>query len=417
MAAAVSLAAAPNVREITPAGITINGSDGDWDEPTADFLAEMYEAGKPEKDVLSHLYGRYDCATQTFYVHVVTVAGWVILPSDNDNYVKLGQTDKLVDGSDGDDGVPPDFAYVGQKAWEASFHLAPGSYLGDNGLNVHAQVVPVTLSSTSAVADRRMDAIIDCSAPPPTPTPVVPTPTPVVPTPTPVVPTPTPVVPTPTPVVPTPTPVVPTPTPVVPTPTPVVPTPSPSGGVEPSSAPEPPIDPPIIVGKVNDQGTADPNDDRIVAGATFEFRRDDGDGTYEPVGDDAPVLAEIDATSGFAVFMPSEPGDYWVTESTAPPGLSVADPILVHYTGSPENCGLTRGVLECVPDDDQSGGFLVVAVTDSPTGGVGPDDVTPPPTDTVTGDAGRMVDVAPAAVLILLVAIIALVGTRYRQSR
>ena len=31
---------------------------------------------------------------------VTTVTGWVIVPSDNDNYVKLGQTDKLVDGSD-----------------------------------------------------------------------------------------------------------------------------------------------------------------------------------------------------------------------------------------------------------------------------------------------------------------------------
>ena len=68
--------------------------------------------------------------------------GWNILPSNNDNYVKLGQTDKLVDGSSGSNGVPPDFAYIGATGWEAAFHLAPGSYFGDNGLNVHAQVVP-----------------------------------------------------------------------------------------------------------------------------------------------------------------------------------------------------------------------------------------------------------------------------------
>ena len=88
----------------------------------------------------------------------------------------------------------------------------------------------------------------------------------------------------------------------------------------------PPIDPPIIVPKVNDQGTPETSDDRIVPGATFEFRRDDGDGIYEPVGDDAPVLAEIDATNGFAVFTPAEPGDYWVTESTPPPGLESRRP-------------------------------------------------------------------------------------------
>ena len=121
----------------------------------------------------------------------------------------------------------------------------------------------------------------------------------------------------------------------------------------------------------------------------FEFRLDDGDGTYEPVGDDAPVLAEVSATYGFAVFTPTETGDYWVTESTAPPGLDTADPILVHYTASSENCGLAGSVLRCEPDDDQSGGFLIVVVADSPTGGVGPE-VTAPPTDTVTGDVSRI---------------------------
>ena len=43
-------------------------------------------------------------------------------------------------------------------------------------------------------------------------------------------------------------------------------------------------------------------------------------------GDDAPVLAEVDAINGFAVFTPSETGDYWVTESTAPPGLEIGRP-------------------------------------------------------------------------------------------
>lgn len=63
-------------------------------------------------------------------------------------------------------------------------------------------------------------ALIACSAPEPTATPVPPTPTPVPPTATPVPPTPTPVPPTPTPAPPTPTPVPPTPTPEPPTATP-----------------------------------------------------------------------------------------------------------------------------------------------------------------------------------------------------
>ena len=174
------LAAAPDVREVTPAGITIDGSASDWDELPADFLSNMFEAGNPEKDVLSRLYGRFDCSTETFYVFVQTVPLWNILPSDNDNYVKLGQTDKLVDGAAGNNGTPPDFAYVGATGWEAAFHLAPGSYFGDGGLNVHAQVVPSARPATSAVADRRLDVTIDCSAPPtatPAPT-ATPTPTP-----------------------------------------------------------------------------------------------------------------------------------------------------------------------------------------------------------------------------------------------
>jgi hypothetical protein len=119
---------------------SIDGSSGDWDSPSADYLADMYEAGIPTKPVLARAYGRYDCGTGTFYVHIVTVSGWTILPSDNDNYVKLGQSQKLVDGTDGPGGSPPAFAYVGAKEWEASFQLAPGSYTGDGGLNIHAEV-------------------------------------------------------------------------------------------------------------------------------------------------------------------------------------------------------------------------------------------------------------------------------------
>ena len=135
------LAAAPNVREVTPAGITIDGSRADWDDPSADFLADMYEAGKPDHPILAKLYGRYDCASRTFYVHITTVSGWVVIPSDPDNYVKQGQTDKLVDGDDGP-GPPPAFAYISKDGWEASFAFAPGTYTGEAGLNVHALVAP-----------------------------------------------------------------------------------------------------------------------------------------------------------------------------------------------------------------------------------------------------------------------------------
>ena len=45
----VGYAAISVVRIVTPAGITIDGSSGDWDEPSKDFLSDMYTAGKPDK--------------------------------------------------------------------------------------------------------------------------------------------------------------------------------------------------------------------------------------------------------------------------------------------------------------------------------------------------------------------------------
>ena len=136
----------------------------------------MFQAGKPEKPVLATAYGQYDCGTGTMYVMVRTEPGWQIVPSGGDNYVKIGQTDKRVDGNSGNDGTPPDFEYFPELiGWEASFQIPPGSYTGDDGaLNIHAQVIPRFLltGETAAVENRRLDVVIDCSdVPTPTPTP------------------------------------------------------------------------------------------------------------------------------------------------------------------------------------------------------------------------------------------------------
>ena len=412
------MAAAPDVREVTPAGISIDGSRSDWDSPSGDYLADMYEAGKPDKPVLSKLYARYDCATQTMYVLVVTTTGWKILPSNADNYVKIGQTDKRVDGNDGPGSTPPAFAYVANTAWEASFQLDPGTYAGDaNGLNVHAEVVPDTRASTSAVASRRLDVVIDCTASAtPTPT-VAPTSTPTV------APTATPTV------APTSTPTAaPTSTPtatatVTPTTTPtgtVGPTATATATAAPTGTLAPAGDPPLIVAKVNDQGTSTTEDDRITGGATFELRADDGDGRYEPSGDDAPVIATDAATRGFAVFDPPGPGEYWITEIDPPTGLDVAPPQLVTYTTSIEACGVLGDHRTCVPDDDGVGGFTVVAVMDSPAGGSLPAGATAPPTDTVaptdTPPDASFWMVVGASVIGTLVAVIYL-GRRATERR
>jgi hypothetical protein len=138
--------------------------------PRRHVRGRQFRQGRPREALRP-----YDCGTGTFYVHVVTVSGWVVLPSDNDNYVKLGQTQKLVDGGDGPGSSPPAFAYIGQKAWEASFKLAPGSYTGDGGLNVHARSC-----RRNGVPRRRspVDAWTSSSAARSPPRPPTPSPTP-----------------------------------------------------------------------------------------------------------------------------------------------------------------------------------------------------------------------------------------------
>ncbi len=430
------LAAAPNVREVTPAGIAIDGSRVDWDDPSADFLANMYEAGKPDHPVLAKLYGRFDCASRTFYVHVTTVSGWVVIPSDSDNYVKQGQTDKLVDGDDGL-GPPPAFAYISKDGWEASFAFAPGTYAGEAGLNVHAQVAPEDRASTAAVAGRRLDVTIVCPEPTPTPT-VSPTPEPTASAPTEPSALPTESASTEPSALPTES---------ASTEPSALPTesaslepsalPSESPSLEPSALPsesasaapsalpsesaKPSGDPPLIVIKVADQGTESTDDDEVVGGARFELRLDDGDEEYEPDAEDAPLLASVDAPQGFAVFAPTTPGDYWITEVTAPTGLATMPAVLVTYTGSDEECGWYRGELVCRPDEDGTGGFVLVAFKDPPSGSVeaqsGGSNL--PPTDTAPAappEPSASPGVPLGAIFVLSLAAVAIALRRRRPD-
>ncbi len=424
---AAALAQTP-VRVLTDAGITVDGSAADWDRDL-DFLAVMYEAGKPDHPAFSDAYARYDCTTGTMYVFVENRPGLVIVPSASDNFVKLGNNQKKVDGNSGNDGTPPDFAYVGLTGWEASFAIAEGTW----DLNVHAQVVPANLRGTSAFAGRILHIEIDCAAVPPTPSPTPePTPTPT-PEPT-ATPTPEPTA-TPTPE-PTATPtgtLEPTATPTdEPTSTPTTeptatPTTEPTGTVEPTATTEPTgtvaptatataeptgtvaptedptADPQLIVGKLSDDGTAgDITDDSLVPGAVFALYLDDGDGIFEPDGDDAPRLDEVGSATGWHVFVPPGPGRYWVVEVSAPAGFQPGDPRLVDFllTQPSQNCVVAPEQTFCVTDDDPDGGFVVVVMVNQVTGGVAP--VTPPATDVLDPPTARPVDGVWLATAILI---------------
>ena len=149
--------------EPTYGGAAVDGNSGEWDL-TGDFFADLYRAGRPTKDVLARLYVRYDCATSTLFALVLAEPGHVIDADAGagEHFIKIGHP-ALVDEGSGDDGLVPDFAWIGLSAnggtaegWEASARLAPSAY---TTLSVHSQI---DNQQTSAVADRAIDLTLLC---------------------------------------------------------------------------------------------------------------------------------------------------------------------------------------------------------------------------------------------------------------
>jgi hypothetical protein len=249
MLAPTSFAAAPNPSLGTA---NVDGNPSEWDL-TADFFANMTNAGNANQPVMAKLYIRYDCEAEVLYGLVLAESGLHIQQTRPENaYLRIDGAGKLVSGESGDNGTPPDFAWVNPDGtfadgFEGSGSLAPGTYT----LRAHVLIDDDSADGYAPVDTVPRDTALVIECPQPTPTPVVtPAPTPVVtPAPTPVVtPAPTPVVtPAPTPVV-TPAPTAsvlptestnPTPTPVVtPAPTPVV-TPAPTASVLPTESVNP----------------------------------------------------------------------------------------------------------------------------------------------------------------------------------
>jgi prealbumin domain-containing protein len=214
--------------------------------------------------------------------------------------------------------------------------------------------------------------------------------------------TPTPVVtPTPTPVVtPTPTPVVtPTPTPVVtPTPTPVVtPTPTPPGSTPtPTPAPtEEARQASILIAKVDNKGTADPEDDDALDGATFEVWADDGDEVFETDQDEL-VFGPATTSAGMVDTDLLDGGMYWIVETIVPAGFIGTDPILVELNIDPSvTCAWDfGGLIGCEQNqgDVSELSWTIVIVDNTPEG----DTPTTPPTGGVGGATGTPRATLPA---------------------
>ncbi|NND07856.1 MAG: hypothetical protein HKN87_15875, partial [Saprospiraceae bacterium] len=131
----------------------IDGNYSEWDL-TNDFFADMYEAGKVDKTLLSKLYVRYDCKTQKLCVLVKTVDGFFAEKLNGEAYVKFGEN-KIVDGTYGSSYFQWIYKNDNPVGFEACAKVAPGSY---PDLNPHLQV---KMDRTSAVSMRMIPICLD----------------------------------------------------------------------------------------------------------------------------------------------------------------------------------------------------------------------------------------------------------------
>lgn len=133
--------ASTDTPDVSLGAVVVDGDYGDWDL-VADFFSDMYRAGNPKFPLESKLYLKYDCNTLTMYALVLCEPGvpaYIVQP-DGVNpdtttaWIALDNwNDKVVNEEDDNDGVPPDFAWIGRgydgdwwhaQGYEASFLIA-----------------------------------------------------------------------------------------------------------------------------------------------------------------------------------------------------------------------------------------------------------------------------------------------------
>ncbi len=163
---------AANPPQPTYGTAVVDGNIGEWNL-TDDFFQHMYVAGDSSKPNLSDGYLRYDCSTHTLYVLVLQVSPAKVLASAGDAWGTInGDPHKVYTGSSGNDGTPPDFAWVGlnggfAQGYEASFSINPGTYT----IVVHVEAddssgTPQT-SAFPGFNGGSTPLVLDCSSPHP----------------------------------------------------------------------------------------------------------------------------------------------------------------------------------------------------------------------------------------------------------
>jgi hypothetical protein len=144
-------------------GMIVDGQYNEWDL-SKDFFSNMWRAGDPNKPnpvLESKLFLRYDCSAGTMYALVLNEPGVIGVNSADDAWIKV-DGNKVVGGSSGDNGEPPDFQWIRDSSnniigYEASFNKATGSY----SLDAHIQVNDDG-SQTSRTNKNKICLVISC---------------------------------------------------------------------------------------------------------------------------------------------------------------------------------------------------------------------------------------------------------------
>jgi len=167
--APVTMAAQPNA-----GSATVDGATGDW-SLSADFFANMADAGHANAAVRAKLYLKYDCDSEKLYALVLAQNGEQVRQKRTDEAYIMIDGKKIIDSSHGQ------FAWVNgdgdlADGFEGGAGLAAGSY----SLRAHVLVADDSLDGYTPmdVIGRNVPLDLECQEVQPTATAKPPTPKP-----------------------------------------------------------------------------------------------------------------------------------------------------------------------------------------------------------------------------------------------
>ncbi|MDD3187829.1 MAG: hypothetical protein PHD02_05145 [Bacilli bacterium] len=159
---------APNVSYGTA---TVDGNINDWDL-IQDLFAPMYIGGDSTKTLTSNVYLKYDCNQHVLYVLVLITNPLIPgLKSPDDAWAYVNnKNDKVYTGNSDNNGIPPDFAWVGVgfdgnqdhvQGYEASFSINPGNYYN---IVFHLEVLGNNTSATTGFKNVPVSINLICTS-------------------------------------------------------------------------------------------------------------------------------------------------------------------------------------------------------------------------------------------------------------